>query len=377
MSSPKAMVSLLLSVPLAAALAACRTAPPPPPFDPPPLSDDFSAERAWAHLEALTALGPRPTGSEGAARAREYIASQLAQYGIEAKDDPVEIALGDDRPPLEVSNLVAVLPGASDDLFLLMAQYDTRQFDDFAFVGANEGASGAALLLELARVLAQRPLHYTTWLVFLGAEAERNLEGFERRASHLSSTGLVQRLAEDGLASRLRLAVAFQQVCDADLRIARDLASNRAYREEFWRAAERTGRTDVFTRDSGFETPGGAHLPFLRAGHRRVVAISDTSFGGEEPPGIYAGTVDDTIERCAASSLEAVGEVTLEALETISRRLAKIDRFSSAPLSEIDEEFDALFETPGAETPEGGTRDAPEAEPPDTRPASEGAADGS
>src|SRR6185436_13466851 len=67
--------------------------------------------------------------------------------------------------PLALTHLVATLPGTSPDRVVLIAPYD-----GFSFVGANDGASGAALLLELARTFAGRPLPYTIELVWLEGE---------------------------------------------------------------------------------------------------------------------------------------------------------------------------------------------------------------
>ena len=120
------------------------------------------------------------------------------------------------------------------------------------------------------------------------------------------------------------------RVGDADLRIARDLMSHRIYREEFWKAAAALDRTHAFPRDAAFENAGIAHRYFVRIGLRQIVSIVDTSFGGDQPPGLYAGTAQDTIARCSPESLETVGVVVLEALDAISKRLGKIDRFSES-----------------------------------------------
>ena len=68
---------------------------------------------------------------------------------------------------------------------------------------------------------------------------------------------------------------------------------------------------------------------------RSVVAIEDTSFGGDEAPGVFADSAEDVPAHCAPESLETVGLVALEALDTIGRRLAKIDRFSRVPSNDL------------------------------------------
>jgi hypothetical protein len=120
----------------------------------------------------------------------------------------------------------------------------------------------------------------------------------------------------------------FQQVGDADLHVVRDLRSHRLFREEFWLAAARLGRSDAFRPADPFESPVGSQVPFLVAGFRGVVMITDPAYGGGEPPGAFANSEDDTPDHCSPQSLASVGVVTLEALDRIGERLVKIDRFA-------------------------------------------------
>ena len=210
----------------------------------------FSADRAWAHLEALVALGPRVNGTAGAASARDYLRKQLVAIGALVVEQRFE-AIGVEGEPLEIVHLTGVLPGASSDVFLLAAAYDTTPFDTFRFVGANDGASGPALLLELGRVLADRPRRYTVWLTFLDGdsmhEARVATQGAEDRA-FAGSRALARQLADEGRLSRIRLAVYYNQVADRDLSIERDLRSHRIYREIFWQSARSLDQTAAFRR---------------------------------------------------------------------------------------------------------------------------------
>jgi hypothetical protein len=171
---------------------------------------------------------------------------------------------------------------------------------------------------------------------------------------------------------RIRLLVFFNRVGDSDLRIARDLLSHRVYREEFWRAAARRGRSEAFLPSQSFESSDEGHGSFRAAGLRRVVAIVDPSFGGDEPPGVYANSEEDDLEHCSAQSLETVGVVTLDALEVIARRLAKIDRFADSPLAEVSDvepEPARVEEIPDAE--EDGAEPGVEAEAGEAQPDAE------
>ena len=331
-----------LLVLLLAALCAlsCRGGPLAPQVrDPTPPATGFSSERAWGHLQALVAIGPRVTGSEESARARAYILDQLSKLDLRVETHAATVPVPPDgKVSLSVENLIAVIPGASEDLVILATPYDIPAVEDPEYVGANEGASGAAMLLELARVIAEKPLPYTTWIVFLDGEAPFATGDPARpTVGLLGSRAFASSLAEYELVRRVRLAVVFARVGGSDLRIARDLKSHRMYREEFFAAAKITGHTNAFRSRQPFESPYAAHHSFLGYGLRRVVVLSDSSLASEDESGEPREDRADTLESCSPESLQAVGDVTLVGLGRITRRLAKIDRFSVYPFEDSDE----------------------------------------
>jgi hypothetical protein len=303
----------------------------------------FSVDRAWRDLVAITEVGPRPAGSRGNARARDYLRAELEELGVEVESWDVDYVDATGEAPSEgaretrVTNLSAVISGSqSQDRFLLVAPFDSRAYDDFEFIGANDGASGAAVVLEIARAIAADPLPFATEIVFLDGESVfRSPNGEGAFYAEIGSLGLASRIQNAGTAG-FRVMVYLNRVGDADLRIARDLMSHRIYREEFWRAAAALDQGQAFPSAATYENAGVGHRYFLQIGLREIVSIVDTSFGGDQPPGLYAGTEQDTIERCSPDSLETVGVVVLEALDAISARLSKIDRFVGSRTTEGD-----------------------------------------
>jgi hypothetical protein len=350
-----------LAVLCGAFLAGCSAPPPAPP--PPPPAEHFSGEVAFEHLAALVAAGPRVPGSAGAQRAQAYVRAHLEGLGLAVREERTSVADRGDGRPVEVVNLLAEIPGVSPDLFVLATPLDTTAFEEFDFVGANE-ASGAALLLELARVLQERPLPYTARLAFLGAEAPQG--SLDPARALWSSRLLVERLAEEGLLARVRLVVYFDQVGEPGLAIARDLRSHRMYRDAFFEAARQVGHADAFPLDAGFDSVIAGHLVFLDAGVRRAVVLSDPRYGGEEPPGTYHHSELDTLERLSAESLLAVGRSAEQGLAGIAARLRRVDRFAARRTVE-----GAAEEAPPPPPP----APAPDAEPPPAPGGGEGSAD--
>jgi hypothetical protein len=282
----------------------------------------------------LAELGPRVSGTPEAEKARSYIRAELEAIGLEPNplSFQVNVGLADGGVgKVAFESVLAVMPGESDDLVVLAAPFDSRYFKSFTHIGANNGASGAALLLEMARVLGREPIPYTVWLAFLDGESA-HAEETPPEQRYLGSRALVDEIREVPALSRVRLMVYFNQIADRDLVIARDLLSDRVVRRAFEVAARNLGHESVFPSDQPYSRPPGGHQAFRDVGLRRVMAIIDDRFGGDEAPGIYRHTEEDTLERCDPASLEIVGTVTNAGLRDVVALLRKVDRFSSRPV---------------------------------------------
>src|SRR5262245_2612105 len=132
----------------------------------------FDSNRAWEHLRQLVAIGPRPAGSAGIEQSRDYIKKQLASSGVAV----AEQKWSDETPAGRIAmvNLIATIPGAKKDRLVIAGHYDTKRFPLFRFVGASDGGSSAAFLIELARVLKARKNPLTIELLFLDGEEAVN-----------------------------------------------------------------------------------------------------------------------------------------------------------------------------------------------------------
>src|SRR5262245_3368382 len=118
---------------------------------------EFSGERALHHVQALVGLGPRPPESDAIKQARVYIHRQLEASGWEVIDQPFTAQTP--RGKVQFVNLIARRPDQpqSEKLYFVGSHYDTKTFDSFRFVGANDGGSSSGALIELGRVLSQHP----------------------------------------------------------------------------------------------------------------------------------------------------------------------------------------------------------------------------
>jgi glutaminyl-peptide cyclotransferase len=295
MAAPAFRIAVVLAVSLA-----CGQAQAPPSFD---------GERALDHVRQLVAIGPRVAGSEGAQKARDYIGAQIRAHGLEASEQAFEAAtpLG----PAKMVNLRVLLPGPPGRGRLIIGgHYDTKLFRDIRFVGANDGGSSTAFLIELARVLKHRKNPLPIELLFLDGE-EAVVEWSERDSTY-GSRHYVDAAAADGTLKEIRAFVLVDMIGDRDLRVLRESNSTPWLTDIVWAAARRLKRPAFADEEIAIEDD---HLPFLRAGVP-AVDIIDLDY-----PAWH--TADDTADKVSAASMQTVADVLLAALPAIEQRLLR------------------------------------------------------
>ena len=261
---------------------------------------------ALRHVERLVAIGPRVAGTAGGERARAYITGELRKLGVTFQVRPFDADTPHGR--LRMANVVAMVPGRRRDVILLGGHYDTKRFEEFRFVGANDGGSSAGLLIELTRRLAATaPREYTYWVVWFDGEEAR--VSWTATDSLYGSRRLAADLRRDG---RLpRAMVLLDMIGDRDLGILRDTYSTRWLVDILWATAARLGHGRHFlATEMGVEDD---HAPFLRLGVPAALLIDF-----DYPPW---HTAEDTLDKVSAQSLAVVGDVVLEALPAIEHYL--------------------------------------------------------
>jgi glutaminyl-peptide cyclotransferase len=267
----------------------------------------FNAQRAFHDLRAQVAIGPRPTGSAGSRREVGFILRRLRTAGVH--DVTVQ------RP---YRNVVGRIPGDEKGTVVVGAHYDTKDIP--GFVGANDGASGVAVVLELARDLPSRLTGPSIDLVLFDAEESPRGVSFTRGGDR--GSGLFVRYALAGgkrgspPLAQIRAMVLFDMVGDCDLAIPRERNSDPGLYDQFARAAAGSA--------SGSSTPyrGRAagilddHAPFIQAGVPAVDLI-DFDYGPGPSPGAWWHTRNDDLRHVCARSLGAVGAPALAAIPGI------------------------------------------------------------
>lgn len=268
--------------------------------------EDFSGDRALGHVQTMVDFGPRPPGTEAIEKTRKFLTAQLEATGWK-----VERQVFSDETPrgkVEFVNLIATFPAKeSKPSFLVCSHYDTKTFDTARFVGANDGGSSTGALLELARILAERPdLAGKVELVFF--DGEEAYEAFTDTDGLYGSRYFAKQLAAQNKASQFRGGILFDMMGDRSLTITLPPDSPTELARDIFASAEALKVRKHFTyfdRDIMDD-----HTPLNEVG---IPTIDLIDF--DYPPW---HTPEDTMDKLSAESLRIVGAVTAYYLSEIA-----------------------------------------------------------
>jgi hypothetical protein len=260
--------------------------------------EEFSGEKALAHVQRLVDLGPRPPGSGAIEKSRDYIENQLRLSGWQVTRQ----AFTDDTPRGKVQflNLIARFPGqrSAAPSFLLCSHYDTKTFDTIRFVGANDGGSSTGLLLELGRVLGRHPnLAAKIELVFF--DGEEAYEHFSEHDGLYGSRYFARQLGGSG-AKQFRGGILFDMVGNRSLKITLPADSPAEMARDVFASAEALKLRSHFTYLDREMIDD--HTPLNEIGIPTIDVI-DFSFP-------WWHTAEDTMDKLSAQSLQIVGAVS-------------------------------------------------------------------
>jgi len=260
----------------------------------------FDGQNAYGHVIAQMEFGPRVTGTEGNRKAGDYIADQLRQAGwsVEFQEFTYRGTLA--------RNIIGRANIGIGTIIILGAHYDTRRWADedptyfqAPVPGANDGASGVAVLLELAQVLNLGEVRHEIWLAFFDAEDNGGIEGWDWI---VGSTYMA-----DTLSVQPQAMILVDMIGDADQQIYFDANSDRALSQKVWAVAAELGYGAHFIPEVRWRMIDD-HIPFARLG---IPAIDIIDF--QYP---YWHTTADTADKVSAGSLERVGQTLQVFLET-------------------------------------------------------------
>jgi hypothetical protein len=281
----------------------------------------FNGARAYEYLKQLCAIGPRPSGSPGMAAQQKLLAEHFKKYGGQVEFQRFRIP--DTKPgstaTVPIANLIVRWHPESKKRILLAAHYDTLPFplEDpqdprGKFLGANDNASGVAILMELAHEIAKLELNYGVDFVFLDAEEYMYVPNGR---FFVGSEYFARQYAAGKLPYRYHWGVLLDMVGDKDLQIYQEghgliWKDTRPLVQSIWATAQRLGVREFIAK--GKYTVDDDHLMLHDLGGIPCIDIIDYDYG---PGHRYWHTLADAPEQCSALSLAKVGWVLREWLK--------------------------------------------------------------
>jgi glutaminyl-peptide cyclotransferase len=279
----------------------------------PPLPH-IDAKRAFEYTREVTAFGERYMGNKNHERLEHYIVDHLKGDDVEIDAFTTDTVEG----KFPVRNIIAKFPGTKDGIIVIMGHYDTNYWlRNTGYVGANDGGSSTAILLEFANQLRdggtdKKRDGYSVWLVW--SDGEEAVKTWSDTDSLYGARHLAEKWEKDGTLKRIKALMVMDMIGDADLNIDRNTNGTGWLLDLIYAAAEREGyQSHFYAREGPIEDD---HLPFLKRGVPSVDVI-DLDYGYNN---VFHHTPQDTMDKLSPKSLEIVGDTTLETVHMLDQR---------------------------------------------------------
>jgi glutaminyl-peptide cyclotransferase len=282
------------------------------------LHEDFNSKQAYAYTAEISGFGERWPGSPGHKKTENLIHQILLKDGAQIETD--DFVATTPRGPIQVHNIIGKFNVSTDQnqkIFVLAGHYDT--LFKRGFIGANDGASSAGILLAFADALAHQKTKMAIWLVW--TDLEEAIKSFNDPNDGLyGSKHLAKELAESGQVPRIRGLFLLDMIGDKDLKVARETNSSHWLQAIIGQAANQLGYGRYFFQYQVNITDD--HASFLNVGIPSVDVV-DAEYGrmgpGFDNMGEFHHTNADTLDKVSQQSLEIVGRtilLTVELLDT-------------------------------------------------------------
>ncbi len=276
----------------------------------PASAESFNAARAMQYTREVVAFGPRPIGSANHKKLESYILAHLKNDQVE--DDAFTADTPEGKFP--VRNIIAKFPGARPGVIVIAGHYDTNYpLRNTGYVGANDGGSSTAILLELANQLRGKKREgYSVWLLWTdGEEAVRNWTDTD---SLYGVRHLADKWQKDGTLKNIKALLVADMIGDADLNVDRDTNSTPWLEDLVYQAATQLGyQSHFFARTIALEDD---HLPFVERGVPSADLL-DLDYGYHN---VFHHTPQDTLDKLSPKSIEIVGSVILETIRLLEKK---------------------------------------------------------
>jgi Zn-dependent M28 family amino/carboxypeptidase len=274
----------------------------------------IDSKRAFQYTREVTAFGPRYMGSENHKKLERYILEHVK--GDQVEEDAFTADTVEGKFP--VRNIIAKFPGTKDGIIVILGHYDTvYPLRNSGFVGANDGGSSTAILLEYANQLrgggaGKKRDGYSVWLVW--TDGEEAVRQWTNTDSVYGARHLAEKWEKDGTLKKIKALMVMDMIGDADLDIARNTKGAPWLLDLIHAAAERGGYQSHFYAQQG--PIEDDHVPFFDRGVPCADVI-DLDYGYNN---VFWHSPQDTMDKLSPKSLEIVGNTILETIHMLDQR---------------------------------------------------------
>lgn len=274
---------------------------------PPETTGGFDGHRAYELVEKQVSFGPRPAGSPALAKQQDWMVGELKSYGCTVETDDFSADTPAGRLPMKN---ILVKTGGQQQIILLGTHYDTKKLPDF--VGADDGASSTAVMMEIARVLCARnqPGKNAVWIAFFDGEEAVNRE-WKDPDNRYGSRQMAARFAAGGELAKIKAFILVDLVGGKNIIFARDSNSTKWLTDIVWNTADKWGYEKIFVNDR--QEMQDDHLSFTQ---RNVPSVDIIDLNHSAS---YWHTPQDAMDKISAKSLATVGHVVLESIKQLQK----------------------------------------------------------
>ncbi len=273
----------------------------------------FDGTAAFSLLKEQVEIGPRYPGSQGHAKLQEWIVNNIEKYADDVIEQDFSVVLQNEDEETDLKNIIAVFDSDSSKYVMLACHYDTRPIADYEvkaedrdkpIPGANDGASGVAVLVQLAKMFHEKKPDVGIIMVFFDAEDwGTGREYLCYGSKHFAETYEKEGLFSKGNNPDIMYGILVDMIGDKDLKIYKEIYSARnapEIVEKVWKTAHALGYEEYFI-DEERHNVYDDHVPCTEAGIK-TIDIIDFDYA-------HWHTLEDTPDKCSPKSLEIVGNV--------------------------------------------------------------------
>ncbi|MEM7457303.1 MAG: M28 family peptidase [Planctomycetota bacterium] len=285
----------------------------------------FDGDAAFEVLRKVVEIGPRISGSDGMRQQQEMLTEHFEALGATVYLQKFVVAHPVSGAGVELGNLAVRFHPDREKRLLICCHYDTRPFPDRDavnprgfFPGANDGASGVALLWELGKHMPGLEGEFGIDFVFFDGEEFVYVQG--RDQMFLGSTYFANEYARGNIPANYTYGILVDMIADKDLQLyyeGNSLGFAPRLTRSIWGVAQRLGVNEFSPQQR--HRIRDDHLPLNEIARIETCDIIDFDYPNPEAGNQYWHTTQDTVENCSAESVGKVGRVVLEWLREMQR----------------------------------------------------------